>query len=373
MKTKPEDIYQQDLIENQRGIVFSVTDDSCAGSAIGAVCKYVPARYTIGWKEVIRWGIKEDCCRVSHGRNYVAVSKRTPNAFNAMMDLEPTYVRMGTNYKKMLLEVPYRDIVKTYSAKEKLVSVLTKSNVSPIEQDLLNAVSIISNCGIPSSELGVSGSILFDATRPFSDLDLVVYGARNSRKLYEAYPDFLSSPGVNASTVRSTNARRAATILQTDNVSKERRNKRKLKKALLSITQEGRTILRRVQCECIRMKSELPARFEEYMYVPIGETIISSRVSNDDESFVRPARYKIEDVKIIKWPLGDGQEMLSVLNKIGSNVSSCISSVNRIEIEEIVGSNIIGIARTDDILKAKGILEFVQTPCRKYFRLSVEN
>lgn len=170
---KPRD---RDFVETVEGHLFCVVGYLHPPDGYTAYLKYVPA-------PVGKWG-----------RGATRYSRTLP--FYSVSQVENTYRYLRENYPKYLLDCPVRGITVSYVPKAsvrryyrpqwRLREIRVKGPRDPLEEKLLGLVDMLSDeSGV--SELGVTGSILTGIHNPdFSDMDLTVYGASQSRRLKDA-------------------------------------------------------------------------------------------------------------------------------------------------------------------------------------------
>jgi predicted nucleotidyltransferase len=90
-------------------------------------------------------------------------------------------------FGETLCEVPVDRITKHYKPIEKIAELRKAKNLHSLERKaILLAESLKETSGIPWSSIGISGSIMVGLYTRKSDIDPLVYGAKNCRKAYTA-------------------------------------------------------------------------------------------------------------------------------------------------------------------------------------------
>ena len=99
----------------------------------------------------------------------------------------PHYLYRDPVYNALLQAVPLDRILKVYKPSERLKELLKTHELDSVEESALElALSIKEESGIQLESVGVTGSVLVGLHREDSDLDLVVVGEREGRRVYEA-------------------------------------------------------------------------------------------------------------------------------------------------------------------------------------------
>jgi predicted nucleotidyltransferase len=115
---------------------------------------------------------------------------------------------------------------------------------------------------------GIHGSIALDMHTSKSDIDLVVYGAQNFRKL-EATIDKLSKRGT-------------LNYVSKNRIDAARRYKAKYKDRLFMYN-------------AVRKKEEINSKYGDFKYSPITPVKLRCTINDDSEAMFRPALYRITD------------------------------------------------------------------------------
>ena len=184
-----------------------------------------------------------------------------------------------------------------------------------LQQATLDFVALVSSeSGIGMEDFGVHGSVALDMHSAKSDIDVVVYGAQNFRRL-EKVVDRLVNEQV-------------LSYLFSNRLDAARRFK-------------GRYLGRVFMYNAIRKPEEISTKYGEFKYKPLAPIQFCCTVSDDGEAMFRPATYKIRDYKPSNTAskLSDGMIPKQVVSMIG-----CYRNV----------------ARKDDKIRISGMLERVQ-------------
>ena len=96
----------------------------------------------------------------------------------------PNYVYFCPFRGKEVIAAPLNAIEKVYVPKESLQLLLKKKSKDSLQKITIDLIKLLLNeSGISLEDFGVHGSIALDMHTEKSDIDIVVYGSRNFRKL----------------------------------------------------------------------------------------------------------------------------------------------------------------------------------------------
>jgi len=165
-----------ELVENSTGVIFDVKGLVHPPEKIVAFPRFVPDR--LGKRH-------------NEGRDS---SKIYPlnERFSFLRQNFTHYLVHDSIFDEVVCEVPVEDIVRHYIPAERLAQLRKRGNLSEVEQKALRLAEMLqSEAAIPWSTIGISGSILAGLFTSASDIDPVVYGAENCRRVYSALERFL--------------------------------------------------------------------------------------------------------------------------------------------------------------------------------------
>ncbi len=174
---------------------------------------------------------------------------------------------------------------------------------------------LASKSDIAISDFGVHGSIALGMHTLESDIDIVVYGAQNFRKLEKSIKKLVD----------------AGTLSYVVNNRLDAARKYK-----------GRYLNKIFMYNAIRKPEEVNSKYGMFKYTPITPIKFCCTVKDDNEAMFRPAIYKIEEYK----------------------PSDPVSALPKEKIPELVVSMIgcyRNIARKGDKIRAAGMLEQVES------------
>jgi hypothetical protein len=164
-----------DFVETGDGWIFGVVSNTHPPGRILAYLKYIPGngvwtRDGIAYKRVLTtYSMREVAQMVENVRRS-----------------RPEYVYLDPANGEEFVYVPVERVMKHYRCEEGLVRILERplNRVEAVCAELVNQLS--SRSGVSIGFFGVSGSLLLRLYNPAADIDLVVYGGENFRKVVEA-------------------------------------------------------------------------------------------------------------------------------------------------------------------------------------------
>jgi len=219
--------------------------------------------------------------------------------FKFLEDHHPEYLYYSSVMGIRMSAVPIDRISVHLKPEEKLSELIRLEKPDDLQRKVIDLTNIISDeSGVPSSFFGVTGSILADIHQSFSDIDLTVYGRKNSESVKETlkqiYGD-LKSP-----------IRR---------FGKERIREWCVKKVEMYPLsyEEARRIFERkwnrgvyhgtfFSIHPVKLEEEVKEKYGDRIFKPEGMIKIKATVSDASEADFLPSIYKVERVKIIEGP-----------------------------------------------------------------------
>jgi predicted nucleotidyltransferase len=216
---------------------------------------------------------------------------------------------------KEVLSVPLNKIKKVYLPGECLQAIFKKHNKDDIEKETVELVSLLSKVSkVNLEDFGIHGSVGLKMHSEYSDIDLVVYGSGNFKRLEVA--------------VNRLADEEVFTHVCTKKIDYARKHR-------------GRYNDRRFVYNAVRKYDEIDALHGKLRYTPVKNVGFSCEVINDTENMFRPAIYLISNYK------ADDPVSKLVEEQVPSRVLSMIGYYRN-------------VARTGDAVKVSGTLERVE-------------
>ena len=277
--------------------------------------KYIPANY----KKLFNIAYLDNTW--NYGRQKVFRAERLYTAQNYQSFLEtfrhnfPSNVYFCPYRGKEVITAPLNSVKDIYVPKEclhHLAKLQTRDSLQNAALDLIKLLS--SESQIDIEDFGIHGSIALNMHTPKSDIDLVVYGAQNFRKL-EATINKLVEAG-------------ALSYMSKNRIDAARQCKGKY---------QGKIFM----YNAVRKPEEVNSKYGIAKYHPIAPVRFSCTVKDDSEAMFRPAIYGIENYV----PAGAGSTFSE--DKVPNHVVSMIGCYRN-------------VARRGYRIRVSGMLERVE-------------
>jgi predicted nucleotidyltransferase len=266
-------------VETHDGLIFTVKGLVHPAGGVFAYLRYVPdpagprTRGYTRYRRVYGFEEMEDALR---GRTHLYV-RRDP------------VLGIRTQF------VPEGEIRVVHDPRRLLRRLLGEESVDPVQASALSLARLLaSEPGVPGGALGVSGSILVGLHDPSSDVDLVVYGERESRAAHEALGRLLDDP---ASPLLRPGAAALASIHEAHRTDTP-----------LSVTDFRRLQERKVNegsvgerpffVRFVKRSPEVGEVYGDPRFESLGPAVVRARVYDHGDAIFTPCRYLIDDVTL---------------------------------------------------------------------------
>ena len=234
-------------------------------------------------------------------------------------NLLETFRYLGKNYPHYLFHspadnititaVPYQHLKEHFKPEEKLAQLRQAQNLDLLQEKLVRFTKFLEKIsGVSEASFGVTGSILLDIHQPtFSDLDVTVYGSKDSVALKKALAENRGS-GMPLKSLEGKPLEEWC-IKKSQDYPLRPKEAMKLyeRKWNLGFFEE-----RWFSVHPVKLESEVTEKYGERTFLPCGQVTIEAVVSSNVDSLFLPATYQIEDVKFLDGQqLGDVTEIVS--------------------------------------------------------------
>jgi predicted nucleotidyltransferase len=236
-----------------------------------AFLKYIPAKY----KDLFNVEMLE---RTWHyGQNELFRAEKLYTAKNYQTFIEafrknfPDYLYYDQNRSKELITAPLNRIDEVFVPRDRLVWLNSLPKRDELQEKALELIKLISKeAEVHMSDLGLHGSLALNMHAPHSDIDFVVYGTDNFRRVESAVE-------------RLVNAAKLTYI-----VGNRLDAARKF---------QGRYQGKIYMYNATRQFDEVTTKFGQYRYTPLDTVRFQATLTSDRETMYRPATYKISGYK----------------------------------------------------------------------------
>lgn len=151
----------KDFIETGQGLIFAVVSYHSHQEKVGCFLRYIA--HESGWHKV-----------------------DTAQANRLLLRHHPHFLYKSSQFDAEFHAVGEADIVQHHRPELRLQQVLARQPQDGIEARLHDLVTILSQFGVDSRDLGLTGSMLLGQQKSGSDIDLAVYGRQAFHRTREA-------------------------------------------------------------------------------------------------------------------------------------------------------------------------------------------
>ena len=289
----------RDFLRTPEGFLFCVVGSTHPPDRVMAYLKYVPRPGAGPWG---RGGT----------RYYRVLKEYTMDALRETLLFLQDYPMYLTYFKAFGTEmsaVPVDRIEEHYKPEERLREIANSMDVDVLEERALSLANLISDlAGVAMSKMGVTGSILLDIHVPgISDIDLVVYGLRESLAVKEAVAEALERGDTEITRfdeklARAWCYRKSRTHPLTPEEARE---------ILARKWNVGTFLGTRFSIHPVLTEREAE-KYGDRLYKPLGTATIRAKVVDATLSIFLPAIYEVELSTVLEGPaLGGVREICS--------------------------------------------------------------
>lgn len=290
----------RDFVQTREGFFFCVVGPFHPPDRVISYLKYVSAELGV-------WGRgKKRFKRVM--RTYTIPSLL--ETFSVLERDYHHYMFYSPFYNIRMTAVPHTHIAKHFKPEETLAQLLRAPRLDSLQEKLTRFASFLAETSkTPLSFFGVTGSILLNIHRPeFSDLDVTIYGLRNSLAVKNALTTEYSLPG-------SKVQRFKGDILKAWCEAKARNYPLTLHEALKIYERKWNVGLfenTKFSVHPVKLENELAEEYGDKTYYPVGTVTVRAVVCENTECMFLPVVYRVRDVKVVEGPsVADIEEVVS--------------------------------------------------------------
>ncbi len=269
-----------DLVEDVNGIIFDVKGLVHPPDLVVAFPRFIP-------------DIEGDRKRgTTKYRKIYALSAR----YELLEKRFPHYLVRDKVFGERLCEVPFSNVRCHYRPNERLQELRHSKQLDLLEHDALNFLSLLKeSANVPWSALGISGSIMTRLHTPTSDIDPVVYGMENCRKIHSALRVLLEKNGF-ARRYSEKEFRDLFDFRSKDTrVSFEDFVRTEQRKVLQGKCREHDYFIR-----CVKDWDEVNEQYGDLHYTNASYVKIKAAVVDSSEAIFTPCTYKIENIHVLE-------------------------------------------------------------------------
>jgi len=324
-----------DTFATNEGFILNVFGYEHPEKRVIAFLKYIPSKF----KELFSVRLLD---RTWHyGRIELFRAEKLYTAKNYQTFLKvfrknfPDYVYHCPFRNKDVISAPLAKISRVYVPKERLQRLLRMKRLDKLQRMTLDFVDLVSNASnVALEDFGVHGSIALNMHSQKSDIDIVVYGSRNFRKVEEAINKLVGEGTLS--------------YVFNNRLDAARRFKGRFRDKIFMYN-------------AVRKPEEVTTKYGEYYYMPIAPVKFQCKVRDDGEAMFRPAIYKIEDYTPLNQNSSLSKEMVpeAVVSMIGCyrniakngqkiEVAGMLERVEKVSGGEVFYQVVVGTAGSEE-------------------------
>jgi len=277
-----------DFVETRNGSLFDVKGLVHPPKRVVAFIRYFP---------------DERGERKRNGTSYGKVYSFSER-YELLMRSYQGYLVYDHAFDETLCEVPDSDICRRYDPVERMIQLRNCRNLNSLEEMTLRlAERIKERSKIPWNAIGISGSVLVNLHKNGSDIDPIVYGSGNCKKVHLAMKEMLKEPGSLFNPYSVDELRALFGFRSKDtSMSFQQFLRTESKKAC-----QGKFMGTDYFVRFIKDWEEVDEKYGDIQYKNVGHAKIHAVVADDSESIFTPCKYVIRDVTFVE---GSGLELV---------------------------------------------------------------
>lgn len=272
-----------DLVETRAGLIFDVKGLIHPPGRVVAFPRFIPDPS----------GNRKNEC-TSYKKVY-ALSER----FKFLEQNFPHYVVHDPVFDEKLCEVPVNAVKYHYKPAEKLRELRSSNRLDKLENLALQLAKLLKEIAdIQWNMIGISGSIMVRLHTSSSDIDPIVYGSKNCRKVHSALKNLLSEKNGPFKPYTRKDLKALFDFRSKDTkMSYEDFVRTESRKVL-----QGKFLQRDYFIRFVKDWSEVDEKYGDVRYVNVGYARVEATVVDDSESIFTPCFYRVSDVRVLEGP-----------------------------------------------------------------------
>lgn len=289
----------RDFIQSVERFLFCVIGGVHPPDRVISYIKYVPAEGGLWGRGAVRFR------RLM--QHYTILELMDTLRF---LEQYPEYLYYSSVMGIRISAVPIEKILFHFKPEERLKELAEAGEeLDPLEKKALElALKMSDESGVSLKNFGLTGSILLGIHQAFSDIDLTVYGAENSKRVKETLMHIYSSGS--ADILRFSGVRAESWCLD-----KSRFHPLTYKEAKRLLDRKWNTGVFRgtvFSIHPVKFEWEVKERYGDRIFKPKGMIKITATIVDNSESDFMPSKYVVEDVKVLEGlPVNDIREVTS--------------------------------------------------------------
>jgi len=273
-------VREGDVIEDVNRIIFDVKGLVHPPAKIIAFPRFIP-------------DLQGNCIRgrVAYKKIY-GISER----FEFLKQNFPHYIVHDPVFNEELCEVPKEEVKKHYQPINYLRQLRHGKRLDELERDAFDFLQLLKDeTGISWSKMGISGSLLVKLHTANSDIDPIIYGSENCRKVYEALKFLMQDAKGNVKAYTQEGLRKLYAFRVKDTIMSFEDFMRTESRKVL----QGKFKTRDYFVRFVKDWNEIREEYGSFQYRNMGYARIRAEVEDDSEAILTPCTYELKNDKVL--------------------------------------------------------------------------
>jgi len=291
MKAKP---LEGDMVETVDGVIFDVRGHTHPPGRVIAYPKYVPD---------LRGNLRR-------GKTTFRRIRTFQDLHDAIEQLDSKYLVHDLVFGEKLCEVPEEDIKYHYRPNDCISELRRKKELDRVEKAALSFLQLMkTEAKVPWNKLGISGSILAKLHTISSDIDPVIYGSKNCRRVYASIGRLLEDGERGLEKLKEEDYKKEIRSRELDRSAVSYEDYMRVEKRKIFV---GRFGGRKYSIKFVKDWNEVESTYGMVKCTPKGYARIKAEIEDDSDAIFMPSFYKICNVELLEEPAFEPVEILSV-------------------------------------------------------------
>ena len=269
-----------DILKDLNGIIFDVKGLVHPPEKIIAFPRFIPDSHGNRMQEKVTY------------RKVYSMSAR----FRFLEQNFPQLIFYDSIFGEKLCEVPLENVKHHYKPVNRLRELQCSEKLDGLERDALEFLELLKeHANVPWSKIGISGSLLVKLHTPNSDIDPVIYGSENCRKVYEALKSLMQDSKSHVKAYTTEDLQKLFKFRVKDTKVTFKNFMRTEPRKVL----QGKFRNREYFMRFIKDWREIREKYGTIHYRNVGYARIKAEIADDSEAIFTPCSYKLRNVEIL--------------------------------------------------------------------------